>query len=199
MARKPRPVVPLSPEQSRLAGSCYRLAFKIGLAIGRRTEATPDEIEDLQAAALLGVVSAARTYDPALGFAFSTYATHGAKHHACNERRRQRRDAQRFRPASLEGPNGEPSPLDVLADHRGADGLEVEDRRWDVADLLSRLEVSKPRHAEAVRRRANGERLDDIAGDWGLTRERVRQIEASALALLRVASPPSLDPASEAA
>lgn len=66
-----------------------------------------------------------------------------------------------------------PSPEDVV------DEL----KRAEIAGKL--LETLRPRDAHVIRRRMDGDSLDEIADSMHLTRERVRQIELKAMRALR--------------
>ncbi|OAM77725.1 hypothetical protein A3840_08855 [Devosia elaeis] len=50
------------------------------------------------------------------------------------------------------------------------------------SDLSTLLGALTRRERDVILRRAGGETLQEISGDWGITRERVRQIESEARA-----------------
>ena len=52
-------------------------------------------------------------------------------------------------------------------------------------ELVRAIATLDPRSASILRRRFAGERLEDVGADLGLTRERVREIEADAVRVLR--------------
>lgn len=63
-----------------------------------------------------------------------------------------------------------------------ADHSDATDARLDIEKALSCLD---PRRRDVVRRRMAGETLQEIGDSLGLTRERVRVLEAKALIKLR--------------
>lgn len=135
----------------------------------------PDQLDDLVQEMRLALFDAARTFDPDKG-AFTTFA---------HWKMRGWLSRILHRWASLPMPPHDPDFFDNLPDDApSADALaERAELRDAVADAMRFL---SPREREAIQRRHfDGKMLDDVARDWGVTRERVRQIQIRAEAKLR--------------
>ena len=85
-----------------------------------------------------------------------------------------------------------PTFEDLLVDENSTDPETAVYHSEMSAILKSALTVLRPRERDIITRRfgldgkGGGETLDEIGDSWGLTRERVRQIEAMALDRLRI-------------
>lgn len=81
---------------------------------------------------------------------------------------------------------------DMLIDEKAPDPVNVVYHSEMSQLLQSAMTVLRPRERDIITRRfgldgkGGGETLDEIGDSWGLTRERVRQIEAMALDRLRI-------------
>lgn len=133
--------------------------------------------DELHSEGLLALDRAARTFDPARGFAFSTYATFCIKNSVLRLAANLARENSR-RPHSLDALGLD--PIDPRPS-RDAERDAREARADALRDALSRL---APRRAEVVRARLAGETLEEIGARMGVTKERVRQIEAGAMGSL---------------
>lgn len=75
------------------------------------------------------------------------------------------------------------------------------DERVEMRDFVAKLIAAAPledRHLDVIRSILQDETLEDVAKRWGVTRERVRQVQAKAIRLLRQHSSKITDiPASE--
>lgn len=60
------------------------------------------------------------------------------------------------------------------------DPTEQAERNEEIQTITGAIEQLNPRYRDILRRRMNDERLLDIAPDYGVTKERVRQIEMQA-------------------
>ena len=155
--------------------------------------------DDLEQAAIGGLMRAARKFDPDRGVRFSTYATwwirqalarHAGEarliHVPENPQARASEEAARARAiASIDEPNEHGStPSELLAD-RGEAPEEAMRREEAAGVLAAAVRRLGPRDAEVLRRRyglqgGEPETLKEVGDRLGLTRERVRQIEKRA-------------------
>lgn len=150
------------------------------------SRARPGEQEDALQEAAIAFIGAVRCFDPSRGVKLITYASFRV-------RARVEREIRRRRGAACVPVNATGEAAD-LARSAGAD-LDACPR--DASDepgpeeLLSRAEVRRAvaslpqRERIVVQRRMQGETLETIAADFGVTRERVRQIENKAHERLR--------------
>lgn len=166
------------------------------------------DVEDLFQQGSIGLARAARSFDPARGAAFSTYAVFwiraeierqidnvagtvrvpvGEQH-----RRRQRGDPRvrpicRYLNAPCQGGDPEETWLDSLTDPDASDLDELLDRRRAASRLEELYDAAQltPRERLVLDLRSGGRSLSEVAGHVGVSRERIRQIEAEALDRLR--------------
>jgi RNA polymerase primary sigma factor len=104
----------------------------------------------------------------------------------------QVQDALRRQPISLEQPLGQEGEgrLEDVIEHVAAAPVEEVTNRLLKDELATALQVLPPREREVIRLRYGLEdgtpwTLEEVGRHFGLTRERARQIEAHAFALLR--------------
>lgn len=102
----------------------------------------------------------------------------------------------------LDAPIGDEDGATTLADvvpdedDPEANVAEREDEHVRTSLAHAILAALPEREADIIKRRAAGETLDDIGATWGVSRERIRQIEASAMVAARsVAEKLAADPA----
>lgn len=156
------------------------------------------DTDDMFSEGFLGLVRAAETYDSTLG-AFSTHAFWWIRQNVLrgvsNQSRTVRVPCHRLeqhraagtspaRTLSLDATMGEDGAayVDRLSYEDETDPAELHDHRV----LESMLSVLDTREQAIVRARFWGERtLSDIGRDFGVTRERIRQLEAIAIKKLR--------------
>jgi RNA polymerase sigma factor (sigma-70 family) len=161
--------------------------------------------DDLFNAAYFGLRRAAEKFDPARGCKFSTYALHWVRHHVQRTiadqsrtvrvpvwfRERARRMQETLPPdaLSLDAPirfgDGETKPwLEMMAsDDDPTEPLSRTQRREVIEQALDQL---PERTRDVLRSRFwNDESLAEIGRRLGLSRERIRQLEAVGLQLLR--------------
>jgi RNA polymerase sigma factor (sigma-70 family) len=144
-----------------------------------RTRRMGMDYDDLLSLGYLAMVRASRKYDPARNVKFSTYAWLQMDFALLG-----------LIAAEITKRRGHPAP-GRLGDAAGAE--TDDDSAVDLAIKTEEtnqinLEIGKldPRKAEVIRRRFfSGETLEAIARDLGITRERVRQIQNSAIHLLK--------------
>lgn len=182
----------------RLVEANLRWGIKVA---SRMFLGSPVESEDKEQAAAMGLMEAAQRFDPDRGVRFLTYATWWIRRLVTDERRAadvilQPRDknSRKACPVGVvslashfDSQAGLPLPETLTSPETApADDLEARSEAERLRDAIKRLSV---REAEIVRRRwgldGEAELLADIAADFNISRERVRQIENRALARLR--------------
>ena len=159
-------------------------------------------LDDAEAAAVLGLVEAAIRFDPSRGTRFSTLATRYCRAriqdaaarggavtvpHTLSPRTTPATTAARGAALATPARLGLPAVRDTLVARGEAD--TEEGRRAEAAALLEPLlRGLTPREREVLLLRAAGETLAEVGRAWGVTKERVRQVEARALAHARRAA-----------
>jgi RNA polymerase sigma factor (sigma-70 family) len=166
------------------------------------------DFEDLLAEAQMGFLDGVQRFDPGAGFKLSSYAPHWIRHYitrACHnvgttirvpvgrhDKRKNGSDDPLSRaanaalcPLRLDAPIGEGDDRslgEVVADEDNPEAEVAE--RESAAFLASKLEQAmatlSPMAVEVLRRRAEGETLEEIGTSHGLSKERIRQIETLA-------------------
>ncbi len=158
----------------------------VGRVLVRFPFLTGEAREEAYAAGLLGLWDACGRFDPARGFAFSTYACDTIRGHVLHHLKRQRRQAL-IPCVSLETPLGANGSelADVIADPQAeAPGAAL----LDQAGFEARLSGLPPRQQEVLRAVYRDEKpLAVIAEGLGVTKQRAGQIHLKALAALRKA------------
>jgi len=167
--------------------------------------------DDLFSAACLGLTDAAPTFDPERGFAFATYALRPVMTRLRDECRLLASVVKRPRPVRTDADPGELKPSlaalhvsvrytqvapDTSIDADNADDVvgATSDPETTVADrqqsdqrgavLAAAIATLKPREQEIIAARHSDDEpatLNDLAARFGISAERVRQIEAAAL------------------
>jgi RNA polymerase primary sigma factor len=172
------------------------------------------DLADIVQEGCTGLITAAKRFDPDLGFRFTTYAYHWvhqaqfrALYFQCNMMRWPVFRAPALIAAALQGHEkglkaGEMAPVSL---HWGVsrrlcnlsffqlDPITSLVRQQAQSALFEVLAQLKPQEREVIERRfgiggGEEETLDSIGQDFCLTRERVRQIEAKALRRLEAFS-----------
>lgn len=148
------------------------------------------EIDDLVSEGQLAIWDSAKWYDPALGIAsFKTYA-YKAVYHRYDRlekywRAKCRRDSKRSVSMDETYDNGEPLRQFASEDPIPDAALALEGSR---SELLRAFESLNPRERRVLEGRFVDQRkLQAIADDFGVSRERIRQLESTALNKLRKA------------
>lgn len=165
------------PETDALVADNVRLVYAAAHRVLPRG-LCPGDHDDAVQAGLIGLYHAARQFDPARGFAFSTYATVAIVRRIKAAHRR--RAVERARHITLSDVNASSSRT-AQADHRDVPAS------LDAAREVDRL---AGREREIMLRLSGwdglpAETLASIAGRWGVSVERARQVQASALNRLR--------------
>ena len=138
--------------------------------------------EDLRSEGLLALTRAVEGFNPWRGFRFSTYACHSIMRSFVHLTKKTIKHRVHF-PLEMESYHEEPERIDKDS------GLLV-DRLFRALDLNAG-ELTDRETSVIARRFAldggNGRTLKEIGDDFGLSKERVRQIQNSALDKLRAA------------
>lgn len=168
------------------------------LSIAGRWAASQDRIDDYIQEGMYGLLKAVDRFDPAKGNRFSTYASWWIRAYVRKFVHQNRsaihRPAQK--PGEQRQPFGSDSSLDApIGDEDGdamIDLLEAGDELADEAAIRSARKAEIAADLARLKKRIGGlgmdiverrlktgkaETLEQIGDDWGLSRERVRQVE----------------------
>jgi RNA polymerase sigma factor (sigma-70 family) len=184
-------------ERARLAEGCYHLAHWAACRFGKHKAALgePLDLDELVEAALLAVVNAARSWDPAAGVKFSTYATIGAKMALWECYRQAQRAARRYH--SLDRDRGDGPPLaERLVGYREPDPAEAAEGKDLVETLLAALDEDN--RDILVRFFFEGQSAEDIGKARGTTKANISERLRRAVGRLRklvgaTGAPPKLE------
>ncbi len=170
-------------EANRLRDRIIEANVRLIIAVARKLTHSLQDLADLTSEGLLPLMRAVELFDVDRGFRFSTYATWAIRNHLYRVLRRQQRQSEQlvYRDSSLWEIPVEPADNETA--ESGAD-----DCRFDLDARLSRLTEREQRliHARfGLNHQPQGQSLSMIAGQVGLSRERVRQIVSQALEKLR--------------
>ena len=135
--------------------------------------------DDLVSVGNIALVKAAQYFDPAMGFRFTTFATHSIRRLLWQARDKSVRQPNFFQwSEGIDGSDGG----SLVPDHRKGLTDEMVDLE-QIERVLSRL---TPRHREIVEAfYLQRENMQDIASRVGLTRSRIEQIIKNSIANLR--------------
>jgi len=141
-------------------------------------------VEDLEAVATEAVWRAVQTYRDDRGAKFGTYVHNLVDHELSKIAKHANRFKRRAVTTSLTTDTDDDIPVILVApDSDPTERLDVHDARRVVRAAVDAL---PPRLIAIIERRYwRDETLSAIAVDYGLTRERIRQLESRALDLLR--------------
>jgi DNA-directed RNA polymerase specialized sigma subunit len=181
---------PLPPDRRGLAEDpeLIRRARRIA---GRVARTAPHLAEDLESAALLGLVHAARTWDPSAGVPFSAHAAIRCRGEAREFRRKWGATGTTRRRSTRRPPAAE--PLVDVADDAPPVGWEVDSA--DAVDAVARR--LPPRVGEAVRRRflcADGRTFEGVGRAMGLSTSGAQKLIDEAAGILRRRHPAETRP-----
>ena len=156
----------------------------VGLCLSRFSSLAGADREDAQTAALMGLWSACRHFDPALGFQFSTYATRAIRGYILRHLQKER-EQRRLSCVSLETPIGEDGGelADVVADPQAEKpgGALLDEAGFEA--LLAKLPARQQDVLRGVYLRELG--LTEIGAAMGVTKQRAGQFHLAALDTLR--------------
>lgn len=163
--------------------------------VARRFSRDPQELEDIQASALEGLVEAINRYEPDRGTSFATYAWRHMQWAISRNFDRVQLVSRKHRfklkkegkelphPTSIETiPNFANRVSDATAVSALDDVISVDERK-KLRAVVDTLPARK--RTVLIRRFFAGETFDTIALDLGVTRQRVHQITLEAIALVR--------------
>lgn len=163
-----------------------------------------DKIDDYLAVAVIGFHKAVERFDASLGFSITTYASKAMFQHLCRAKLesgiiRIPESAHNQPPAdvreSLDRLRRRPTPFSVLEEFDLEPSRDLGDS-WEkicardelqrIREYLDRLtEYLTSREADILWQVARGQTYRSIAQQYGIGRERIRQIRAGALEKLR--------------
>lgn len=171
-----------------LVTSCVPLARKIAGAMGRRI---PLPQEDLESAAMLGLVQAARSYDPAQG-SFEGHASRRIRGAILDEARDADDLSRHQRQAVKAGRTDVRAPVHVayddIAERVAGEAQAGTVAEWISAEHLRELLRHLPRRLQVVVRRSflDDATLSQIGDELGVTESRACQLLNEAKERLRV-------------
>lgn len=151
----------------------------IGLAHAVCRRHVPDGVplqdSDVYSEALIGLMKAARNFDPSRGYQFSTYASRVMRGEmAWRWKQRYRQAAVYVRSAGVD-----PDELPGVDPMAAADAAEL------LAAVSSAVESLTPRQQQVVRLRLDGLTFEQCAAEMGVTKQCCQQTEANAHRHLR--------------
>lgn len=143
--------------------------------------ATPDTEDDLLQEARIGLIEAARTFDPDRGTRFATHAVWRIRGRVQNAVRKWKTTPVPHSPAD--------PVFDSLTDDYPS-ALEMLIAAEEDAILTDALDCLPAREAHVLRERwLHGRTLDEVSADLGVCKERVRQIQRQAEERLAIECP----------
>lgn len=169
--------------------------------------------EDILAEAQIGFLKGVERFDPTRGFKLGTYAPAWIRHKVQRviadagntirvpvhmrgpqvegEKRYEREARHALSMAHLDAPLGDTDDSlslgDILAAPEDVEGgvAEDEERRVLKAVMARALAALPPRLADILRRRTDGQTLEEVGDLYGVSRERIRQLEVEGKRALR--------------
>ena len=157
---------------------------RLVMSIARKRSNSPQQFDEFLSDGLMILLGAIDKFDYSRGFRFSTYATHSVQRHFYRLWKTGNRRQQRY----------VLTPNEVLADVAGSIDPEVND--IDTSQVYRRIishaeERLDGREKQILRLRFGlgpsgvSQTLREIAGDMGISKERVRQLQIKAVEKLR--------------
>lgn len=171
-------LVRLATRADRIRNALATVFTKLALSIAAPLASATNPLDELMSEAHETILRAIAKFDPDRGFRFSTYLTHAVRRQLLRFLQRRQRDRQRTFSTADAGVLPESRRWTLAYEHRVARNVD------EVERLLLEL---KPRDRYVIRARFGWGRefeartLQEIAGELGVTRERVRQLEQRAL------------------
>lgn len=149
--------------------------------------------EELHSAGMVGLLKAARSYDPSRGAEFKTYAYHRIRGAMLDELRSLDFLPRSLREKAREKGERAPAVVGLPTDEDGSDSLEVEAmisgaiENQELAEALQVAIRSLPEKMRVVMHLYynEGRRMREIGEKLNLTESRVSQIHSAAVARLR--------------
>jgi RNA polymerase primary sigma factor/RNA polymerase sigma factor len=176
----------LHAEAVDVKNQIIRANLRLVVSIAKK-HARADNFFDMVSDGNVSLMKAVEKFDYSMGFKFSTYATWAIKKNYARDYVTQARYADRFHTSMDE-------PLDWTADTR-ADAYQQERMQEQRAAQVDRvLECLNEREREIIKKRfglqdyPQGQTLQEVGADFGISKERIRQIETRALEKLREAA-----------
>jgi RNA polymerase sigma factor (sigma-70 family) len=165
----------LSEEQQKLVTDNLPLAYHY---CKKRPIPGLDRDEN-ESEALFCLTRAAANFDPALGYKFSTFAWSVWINHRKDAHRQSQMETKGYLTAQTAYHDDKAKMFDPQDKQPGPD--EIAEKKDELEDKLKRFSVLDLRAKEVLQKRMEGKTLFEIGQELGITRERVRQIEKSAI------------------
>lgn len=166
---------PLTEEQQKLVTDNLLLAYHYS----KKRPIIGIDRDENESEALFCLTRAAANFDPALGFKFSTFAWSVWINHRKDAHRESQMETKGYLTAQTAYHDDKAKMFDPQDKQPGPD--EIAEKKDELEDKLKRFSVLNLRAKEVLQKRMEGKTLFEIGQELGITRERVRQIEKSAI------------------
>lgn len=139
------------------------------------------DFEEMHAEALIRICRAARSFKPELGIKFATFAVRvwiNWKAQAMREMNSTRRGYFRTQEIAVLSKRDDESELPMECRHAGPE--QVAEVREEVGRMLSLVDQLPPSHRRVIEGLIVGKNYSEMGREFGISRERVRQIAETA-------------------
>jgi RNA polymerase primary sigma factor len=177
----------LHQEAVGVKNQLVRANLRLVVSIAKKHVSSPEELFERISEGNISVMRAVEKFDYTRGFKFSTYATWAIKRNFIRAYGDRMRRIDRFRTSREE-------LLDAAVEQRSNPYVELRAQDRREAEVSKILDCLTHRERDIIGRRfglgrmSEGETFKQIGDDFGLSKERIRQIEQRALAKLREAA-----------
>ncbi|MEQ8789409.1 MAG: sigma-70 family RNA polymerase sigma factor [Pirellulaceae bacterium] len=177
----------LYDQAAAVKNQLVRANLRLVVSIAKKHVGSPEELFERISEGNISLMKAVEKFDYTRGFKFSTYATWAIKKNFIRSYGDRMKRLDRFRTSREE-------LLDAAVEQRSDPYVEQRDQQRREADVSRILDCLTHRERDIIGRRFglgrkdSGETFKQIGDDFGLSKERIRQIEQRALAKLREAA-----------
>ena len=173
-------------DASSIKNDIVRANLRLVVSIAKRYASGPAHLFELISDGNMSLIRAAEKFDFARGFRFSTYATWAIMKNFARTIPTELRQRARFRTGGEERLQG----IEDLRPDSGRRESAQSERQSEVSRILQHLDDRERQiieHRFGLDRSHNPMTLKEVGRVMGVTKERIRQFEARAMAKLRVA------------
>src|ERR1019366_6590158 len=174
----------LQDEANVVKDALINANMRLVVNIGRRHSGQTDNFFELLSDGNMSLIRAVEKFDAARGFKFSTYASWAIMKNYARTIPDEKHRKERF-------VTGHSEVFDVAPDNRTDEHEVVANKERATMSVNKLLDQLEPREREIIRMRAGldshakGLTLEEIGQQFGITKERVRQLNARAMKKLR--------------